>query len=49
MGVNKEHKEFHAVDMSAGWETPAGYPAGIEQHDIGSVSLFQQSAVEPIH
>src|SRR5436305_14433264 len=31
MGVNKEHKEFHAVDMSAGWETPAGYPAGIEQ------------------
>jgi hypothetical protein len=31
MGVNKEHKEFHAVDMSAGWETPAGYPAGIQQ------------------
>lgn len=31
MAVNKEHKEFHAVDMSAGWETPAGYPAGIEQ------------------
>jgi len=29
MGVNKEHKEFHAVDMSTGWETPAGYPAGI--------------------
>ena len=31
MGVNKEHKEFHAVDMSTGWETPAGYPAGIQQ------------------
>ena len=22
MPVNKEHKEFHAVDMSTGWETP---------------------------
>jgi len=31
MAVNKEHKEFHAVDMSAGWETPPGYPAGIQQ------------------
>ena len=31
MAVNKEHKEFHAVDMTAGWETPAGYPVGIQQ------------------
>ena len=31
MGVNKEHKEFHAVDFASGWETPAGYPAGIQQ------------------
>ena len=31
MGVNKEHKEFHAVDLSTGRETPAGYPAGIQQ------------------
>lgn len=31
MAVNKEHKEFHAVDMEQGWETPAGYPAGIQQ------------------
>ncbi len=31
MGVNKEHKEFHAVDMSTGWETLPGYPAGIQQ------------------
>ena len=31
MAINKEHKEFHAVDMTAGWETPAGYPAGIQQ------------------
>ena len=31
MTVNKPHLEFHAVDRSRGWETPAGYPAGIEQ------------------
>lgn len=27
----KPHLEFHAIDMSAGWSTPPGYPAGIEQ------------------
>ena len=31
MSVNKEHKEFHTLDLSAGWETPPGYPAGITQ------------------
>ncbi len=31
MKVNKEHAEFHAVDMSGGWHVPAGYPEGIEQ------------------
>lgn len=31
MAVNKEHKEFHTVDMNGGWETPPGYPKGIEQ------------------
>lgn len=31
MAVNKEHKEFYQVDMSSGWETPPGYPAGIKQ------------------
>jgi hypothetical protein len=31
MAVNKEHKEFHAVDFGSGWETPGGYPKGIEQ------------------
>ena len=31
MSVNKEHKEFHAIDLTAGWETPSGYPAGIVQ------------------
>jgi hypothetical protein len=27
----KEHREFHAVDLTTGWEVPQGYPAGIEQ------------------
>ncbi len=31
MAVNKEHKEFHQVDLKSGWETPPGYPAGIQQ------------------
>lgn len=31
MAVNKLHKEFHQVDLNAGWETPPGYPAGIQQ------------------
>jgi hypothetical protein len=29
--VNKQHDEFYAVDLESGWETPPGYPAGIEQ------------------
>ncbi len=29
--IQKEHKEFHAVDLSAGWHVPPGYPPGIEQ------------------
>lgn len=31
MGVNKEHKEFHTLDMNEGWQVPPGYPDGIEQ------------------
>ena len=31
MPIEKEHKEFHAVDLSEGWETPPGYPPGIHQ------------------
>jgi hypothetical protein len=27
----KLHDEFKAVDMTTGWETPAGYPQGIQQ------------------
>ena len=28
MPVNKSHDEFYTLDMSKGWEVPAGYPAG---------------------
>ncbi len=27
----KQHDEFRAIDMTTGWETPAGYPEGIQQ------------------
>ena len=27
----KEHLEFFTLDLSSGWETPEGYPDGIEQ------------------
>ncbi|GGO54838.1 ChrR Cupin-like domain-containing protein [Roseovarius pacificus] len=32
MTINKEHKEFYAIDMGTeGWHTPPGYPKGIQQ------------------
>ena len=31
MAINKLHDEFKTLDMSAGWETPPGYPEGIKQ------------------
>ena len=31
MGVNKKHDEVRTLDINTGWETPAGYPKGIEQ------------------
>lgn len=31
MPIRKEHKEFHKIDTSGGWESPPGYPPGIEQ------------------
>ena len=31
MPVNKEHDEFHELDLGSGWVTPAGYPEGIQQ------------------
>ncbi len=29
--ADKQHIEFRSIDMASGWETPEGYPAGIEQ------------------
>ena len=31
MAINKNHDEFHGLDMNTGWETLVGYPEGIEQ------------------
>ena len=31
MPIEKQHLEFHAVDLATGWRTPAGYPDGIEE------------------
>jgi hypothetical protein len=31
MPINKEHREFHALDMAGGWHVHPGYPPGIEQ------------------
>ncbi|MGE3149587.1 MAG: cupin domain-containing protein [Pseudorhodoplanes sp.] len=31
MPVNKAHDEFYTLNLDQGWETPAGYPAGIQQ------------------
>jgi hypothetical protein len=42
MPINKSHDEFYTVDLGEGWETPAGYPAGIQQK-ILSGALNEQS------
>ena len=31
MNPMKPHLEFFRLDMNSGWETPPGYPPGIEQ------------------
>ena len=31
MTIPKKHEEFHALDLESGWETPAGYPDGMQQ------------------
>lgn len=36
MPFNKPHLEFFELDMSHGWETPAGYPSGIKQKILAS-------------
>ena len=34
MPVNKAHDEFYTLDLNTGWETPPGYPSGIQQKII---------------
>ena len=41
MAIHKEHKEFYTVDLTSGWETPPGYPAGIQQQILaGTHTMF---------
>ena len=42
MAINKQHKEFHLLDMTEGWVTPTGYPSGI-QLKILSGALDEQA------
>jgi len=42
MAINKQHKEFHLLDMNEGWEALPGYPQGIEQK-ILSGALDEQN------
>ncbi len=44
MAITKEHKEFHSVDLGAGWEVPPGYPDGIQQKILaGSLDESKRS------
>ncbi len=36
MPAHKPHLEFHRLDLSSGWETPPGYPAGVRQKILAS-------------
>ena len=31
MAIERDHLEFHTVNMEEGWEVPLGYPSGIQQ------------------
>ena len=42
MAINKQHKEFHLLDMTQGWVTLPGYPSGIQQK-ILSGALDEQA------
>ena len=36
MGIGKPHIEFMKLDMDEGWETPLGYPSGMQQKVLTS-------------
>ena len=42
--INKEHLEFHPLDLDVGWEVPEGYPAGIQQKILAG-SLDEETKV----
>lgn len=42
MAINKQHREFHLLDMTEGWVTLTGYPSGIQQK-ILSGALDEQA------
>lgn len=31
MPIPKEHKEFYPIEMGDGWQSPPGYPDGVQQ------------------
>jgi ChrR-like protein with cupin domain len=44
MSCNKEHKEFHQVDFTTGWQRPAGYPPGIQLKVLaGAIDLKKKA------
>ena len=36
MPFDKPHLEFHRLDLTSGWETPPGYPPGMQQKILAS-------------
>ena len=48
MTVSKEHREFHQLDLTTGWRTPAGYPRGI-QEKILSGALDEKAQTDLLH
>lgn len=44
MAVNKQHREFYQVDIETGWESPKGYPAGVQQKILsGTIDLARKT------
>lgn len=40
--TTKKHTEFQTIDLSSGWHSPEGYPAGI-QHKVLSGELDEEA------
>ena len=37
MAIDKQHLEFHKLDLESGWQVPEGYPDGIQQKILAGV------------